>query len=374
MLLNCYLAKYMEKIIFLQDNAYDNGGITRVVNMLANQLVNLDYEIEIISLNCKKQNEYYSLSKKIIVRDLGFTNFNLRKNSIEAAKRLKLLMPPKEKVILVVAEIGNVFLAELATKKYKNIKKTVWLHTNSSHGKEYGFAGIGRRIAFSKFDKIITLTKEDEEYLIDKYNKKEKLTQIYNPIDIKLHKCYNGKSHKILSCGNLYTVKGFEEAIEIARYLFENDDAKTWQWDIYGEGPERNKLEEKIKKYELDNYVFLKGYNNDMYEVYRQYGIDVFTSVHEGCPMAMIEAMSIGIPIVSFDFPCGPKDMINNNKNGFIVCNRNTKEMAIKILELIKNEKKRLEFSENSDENLKEMEMTYVISKWITLLSELSSE
>lgn len=359
----------VKKIIFLQENAYGKSGIARVVNMIANQLYEKNYKVEMISIIHEDNNPCFYLEKGIEIKNLEFKTFNLKMNSLQASYRLNKLLPKKDRALFVVCEIGNVLLADLGLHGFLNYKKIVWLHTNSNHGSEYGFAGIGRRIAFDKFDKIITLTKEDEQYLVDKFNKKEKLIQIYNPFDPKfIEKKYNIKSNRIISCGNLYTVKGFEAAIKVANEIFKNDISKNWQWDIYGDGPEKNNLMELIKTYHLEDKVILKGYESNIYSVYHNYAINVFTSIHEGCPMAMVEAKSAKLPIVSFDFPCGPKDMIIDGVNGYIIQNRNIEEMAKKILYLIENDEIREKFSNNATSCLEEMTMEYVMHKWSNLI------
>ena len=115
-------------------------------------------------------------------------------------------------------------------------------------------------------------------------------------------------------------------------------------------------------------FVNLKGYRSDILNIYKDYSFDVFTSRGEGCPMAMIEALSAGLPMVSFDFKCGPKDLISNNKNGFIIESWNIDDMAACILKLINNKELRCQFAQNADINLKELEISYVLDQWHKIL------
>ena len=176
----------------------------------------------------------------------------------------------------------------------------------------------------------------------------------------------NLEAKKIISCGYLVPQKGFDILIEVAKKVFQQ--INDWQWDIYGDGPDRDVLQSKIEGYGLNNKVNLKGYRSDILNIYKDYSFDVFTSRGEGCPMAMIEALSAGLPMVSFDFKCGPKDLISNNKNGFIIENWNIDDMAACILKLINSKELRCQFAQNADINLKELEISYVLDRWYKIL------
>ena len=84
--------------------------------------------------------------------------------------------------------------------------------------------------------------------------------------------------------------------------------------------------------------------------------------------MAMIEALSAGLPMLSFDFKCGPRDLITDNVNGYIIRNWDIGKMADRVLKLICDRELRIKLSQHAGVNLRELELPYVLSKWEEIL------
>ena len=97
----------------------------------------------------------------------------------------------------------------------------------------------------------------------------------------------------------------------------------------------------------------------------------VLPSYREGLPLALLEAKANKLPIVSFDIDTGPREIVKNGVNGFLVEKYNKKEMAIKINELLENKELRNDFSEKSYENIKEFEKETIIKQWRELIDKI---
>ena len=93
------------------------------------------------------------------------------------------------------------------------------------------------------------------------------------------------------------------------------------------------------------------------------------TSRFEGFGMVLLEAQINRLPIISFDVRCGPKDIIEDKKNGFLIPCFDNKFMVKKINELINNPEKRKDFSSNSQINLDKFKIEVITNQWIKLLS-----
>lgn len=357
----------MKKLIFIIPNIYSKGGLAGVTIQMMNELSKLDmYDITALSLSNENTETIVKLDEKIKRIDLPIPKFNIRKHTIKASQLLKKVVPKDFDGTIIVDDIGHTIPIYLGLHSRKKAKFIVWTHTNFFNGSKYGFSGVGKIVATKYFDTLIALTKEDEGYYKN-IDKRQIVTQIYNPLNSKvIKKPYQQNSKKIISCGRLDNGKGFDMLVEVAKIVFEKHP--DWRWDIYGEGPERENLQNKINEYKLQNNLYLMGFTNNILNLYGDYSFDVFTSRGEGCPLVLIEAQSAGLPVVSFDFKCGPKDMIDDNVNGFIINDFNIKEMAEKICLLIENPKMRCEFSKNADKNLDEFNMEYVIEKWKKIL------
>ena len=181
---------------------------------------------------------------------------------------------------------------------------------------------------------------------------------------------YNLKSTKIVSCGFLTEVKGFDMLIQVAKQCLPQHP--DWSWDIYGEGIEKENLQNLIKELQLDNQVFLKGYCDRMNEQYGQYSFFVLTSRMEGMGMVMIEAQNAGLPVVAFDVLCGPSDIIVDGVNGNLIPPFDIQTMADKIEYLMTHEDKRESYSRQSRRCHEEMDSKVIVFRWKQMLKSIS--
>ena len=243
-----------------------------------------------------------------------------------------------------------------------------WEHRNFKAGPKFRLEWIGKRLALKKWDGIICITKRDYQYYCEYAGALPKLHQIYNLVEFSVkRKPYDLQSHKIMSCGYLDPVKGFDLLMKVAQNLLQ--ECSDWTWDIYGEGDERENLEKLIAEYGLEEHVFLKGYCTDINERYSEYSMFVMTSRAEGMPSVLIEAQKAGLPVVSFNISCGPSDVITDSVNGYLIHPFETEEMAKRMIELMEDNEKRKQFSECSERHHKELEKSYLVAKWFELIN-----
>ena len=144
-----------------------------------------------------------------------------------------------------------------------------------------------------------------------------------------------------------------------------------WSLEIYGEGPERENLQNKINKLDLGKSFLLKGVEKNIVNKYLESSFYVMSSRFEGMPMVLLEAMSCGLPVISFDCPCGPRDMIKDNENGFLIEFGNIEKMAKKIEELIITEEKRKLFGKNAKRNVQIFSQDKVMNQWKELFESM---
>ena len=107
---------------------------------------------------------------------------------------------------------------------------------------------------------------------------------------------------------------------------------------------------------------------------YAESSIFVLSSRFEGFGMVIIEAMKCGVPAVSFACPCGPKDIITDGKDGFLVNNGNTKQLAERICYLIEHEEERKEMGKNAIETAKKYDINEIGKQWKELFEKIVSE
>ena len=132
----------------------------------------------------------------------------------------------------------------------------------------------------------------------------------------------------VLNVGRLTLDK---RQIELIKIWSNVRNKKDWQLVIVGSGEEKEKLINEIKLYKLEKAVKIVGHTKNIESIYRNASIFAFTSRMEGFGMVLLEAMSFGIPCISYDCPSGPRDIIIDGKNGFLVRNNNSAEFTKKL-------------------------------------------
>lgn len=362
----------MKCIGFVLGSIQGNGGIARVVSLVANELVkNPDINVHIISFSIPEAEADYRYDERIIMHRLydsrvSMTTAILKKHAI---KKLAEIIDKND--IDIIVACGELFfpLSILASKK-RNIKCWCWEHSNPAGTTDHKFQAICRKFAVQNADKIIVLTKSAEKYYCDEFKTKAtKVIQIYNPVDQLAFSTNRSiqKENKLISVGRLTYQKNFQNLIEIASQVLVDNE---WTWDIYGEGEDRKELETMIKERRLSDRIRLMGQVSNLYEVYPKYSIQVMTSRYEGFPMSLLEGEANGLPLVSYDIPTGPNEIIVNNVNGLLVEAGNTDEMVKGIRYLISDSYTRNEMSQNSLEMAKRFTIDSIVKGWEKMIYE----
>lgn len=361
-------------ICFLLGGFTGNGGIGRVTSVLANKLCN-EENLNIFTLsffNTKKEN-LYSINTKIKQGFLFEHPVNMTKGILSGGV-FKLRKYLKDNHIDILIACGALYFPiSVWSCKGTKTKCFCWEHSNFQNNKDHKFQIICRKIGVKSADKVITLTKFDKNSYTKKFGGKN-IVQIYNPIDERIFNYagrYNVNSKKILSVGRLSYQKNFSLLIDIAKVVL--TDNPDWTWEIYGEGELRDELEKKIKNYNLEDRLYLKGQVDNLYELYNEFSVLIMTSFYEGFPMSLLEGMACGLPLISFDVQTGPNEIIVDGENGFLVKAFDIQQMIIKINSLMNNTKQRIEMSDNGKLNCKKYELSSIKEEWKKLFKETIS-
>lgn len=145
----------------------------------------------------------------------------------------------------------------------------------------------------------------------------------------------------------------------------------NWKLKIVGEGPEKISLEKEIKGLNLCNSVLLAGYSNNVRKEISESSIFVLISLYEGFGLVLLEAMACGLPLVAFACQFGPKDIIREGINGFLIENRSIENLSKKIILLIQNRQIRENMSHQALNQIKKFDLSNVISQWMNLFDSL---
>ena len=380
------------KIIFCTHRLDYSGGIERVLIEKVNYLkIFFNYEILIVVTMDEGRNIFFDLDKNIKVENLNI-NYNTldkisnkiykkiiyRLKQMQHLKKLKKLVNIYQPDILI--STGDQSISLCIDKKIKafkllenHLEKNTFLVSLNKDDSliKYYYKKIKRYLKFKnieKYDKFIVLTNEDKEQWLNEKEIKN-IEVIPNPLSFYPKEISKCKNKTIISVGRLAEQKGYKELIEVWSKLFKK--YPDWKLEIYGEGPLKKKLQEKIDILGMTNSLLLKGTDKRIMERYLESSIYVMTSKYEGFGMVLVEAMACGLPVVSFDCPCGPKDIIKDGEDGFLIRNRDLDGMAKKLEFLIKNENQRKIMGKKAHENIARYSKEKVMLQWKNLFEEL---
>lgn len=364
----------MLKICFLLGGFQGNGGIGRVTSVLANRFcAEDDIEVHTISYLQDQRPILYSISKNVHSHVLYTTSCSMTKAMLvgQAVKKTKKILCDENIDILIACGALYYPLSIMACKGTK-VKCICWEHTNPATSSDYKFQNLCRKYAAKRCDRIVVLTKSADTYYRQNYPAcQSKIAQIYNPIAIDAAKSelYNNESKKIISVGRLSYPKNFERLIAIAaRVLPQHPD---WSWDIYGDGELKVSLQDMIDWNKLSEQLTLKGQVSDLYNRYGAYAFMVMTSRYEGFPMSLIEGAANRLPLVSFDIPTGPNEIIIDGVNGYLIDQSSDDAMVEKIQCLIENPTLRTAMSNEAYQLTDVFDLERILAQWKTLYTQL---
>jgi glycosyltransferase involved in cell wall biosynthesis len=206
-------------------------------------------------------------------------------------------------------------------------------------------------------NRILAVSEEVKEVILSTYRfKNDKVFVLKNGIVfdknfsnwVDLEKTfYNSKNKfKVLALGRLVAIKGFDILIKAVAEMV-NLGLRNFLVLIVGDGEERLRLEELIRKLSLEEYVKLLGLRHEVLEFMKFSNVFVMPSYYEGLSIAMIEAMACGLPIIASDSP-GLKNHVKNMNNGLLFKKKDYKALAECIIKLANNDNLRIKLAKGA--------------------------
>jgi len=360
--------------IILTITSWDFGGAEMQVLELAKEYIRKKHDVWVVSL-IKPNNDYLKKSKGIKVYNLA-----MKKGSIDflAIFRLKKIIK-KLKPDVIHAHMIHAVILTRTTRLFVKIPKIV----STAHSINEG--GRIRELMYRYTDFLSDINTNVSQTGLDVYLQKGifkyKNNSFFIPNGISLSKTnfsnYNRKSLSNqfnlnqsnfiwLAVGRLVPAKDYFNLIEAVNILKNNFE--NFKVLIAGEGTLRKTIEEKINELKLENNIILLGRRNDISDLLQYADAFVMSSAWEGLPIAILEAATYELPSVVTNVG-GCKEIIVNNKNGFIVPPKNPKSLANAMFKMMTIDKKqRAKFAAI---NLLKIEQTYnidnVIDNWLTI-------
>ncbi len=357
-----------KKIIFVVERL-STGGAERVVATLANEICNnKEYEVIIVTYHPKEIDEYrispqiqrYALAECAGGRFIMiYHRYNELKKVIESLNPYCVisLAIPKTDAVLMMATRKRSFPLILSErndparfpveKSMRNLRNFVYRRCD---GLVYQTTG-----AKSYFENIVTC----------------KTAVICNPITNKLPKRYQGeREHRIVNFCRIESQKNLKLAIDSFNLI--HNEFPDYTLEFYGEGSQKEELEEYVEKLHLNNRVIFHGYSSRIHEKIVKAALFVSTSDYEGISNSMLEALAMGLPTICTDCPPGgAKSVIRNRENGILVPVRDKEKLAEAMRSVLNNQFFQNKLSLNASLLSDLLRPDVIAKKWIDFIEEV---
>jgi glycosyltransferase involved in cell wall biosynthesis len=364
----------------------------RILTIKANYLAEtFGYEVIIITTDQRGRKPYYELSNKISHYDLSI-NFDLYYeypilkrifsflNKQKKCKRKLGLLLNEIKADIVISLMGRVisFLPNIndGSKKVfeyhfsRQVREQMLLESHSSYLKKivYRRRSNTELKNIKKLDSFVVLTHEDAALWgeLPNLNVIPNSTSFFSTYNADLENKY------VISVGRMEPQKGYDYLVDIWKPIKEKHP--DWKLIVFGNGSKVNDIKQQISFAKMDEVILIKDPTSKIETELLNCSIYLMTSRYEGFPMVLVEAMACGLPVVSFSCPCGPRDIITNNEDGYLVEIGDVKSTSEHLIDLIENKELRKRMGLVARENIKRFSQDEVMKLWNTLFLNLLNE
>ncbi|MEB6336455.1 glycosyltransferase family 4 protein [Serratia rhizosphaerae] len=325
-------------IAIVIENIAGKGGTERVASGLANALAD-DGDIRVTLFSLGGEAAFFPLTPAVTLRLMGdrapFWPWRLaralhreRYDAIITVSmgRLSVVMTP---YLRLLCPDSRLLLSEhVSFQQYRWPMR--WL----------------KLLVYTLGDRVILLTQQDRAR-ISRWVRQDKCLVIENVSPFAPQPPDEGRRRNVaLAIGRLTAQKGFDRLIDAWRQIARQ--APSWQLLIVGDGPARPALQRQIAQAGLERHISLLPATPDVARYYRQASLYLMTSRYEGLPMVLIEALSFSLPLVAYDCPTGPAELITSGVNGYLVPDGDRPQFCERVVTLMTDNALRRRFAHAS--------------------------
>ena len=391
------------KIAFCLFGTYSTGGIERVTTVKANWFAEHGYEVYLVTTGHAGRPSYYPLHPSVKHIDLGICydepgvlsrfvvyrrNWSKYRKHKEELEKLFAKIRPDIAIAVGWHEASFLFQLKDGSKKiiehhsYRRqnvaiyplflkqlghvtplIRFKYWLRTVWGNLMTYKQGRYDK-----KFDCLVVLTEEDKVCC----SHCPTTVAIPNPLTFEPTGESDLSGKVILGVGRLSNEKNFTELVDIWALIAK--DYPDWKLRIVGEGYTDTRILQKVKEYGLESQFELCPFTKEIQKHYLSASVYVMTSAFEGLPLVLVEAESMGLPLVSYACPCGPRDIITEGKDGFLVEPGDQNTFAARLRMLIEDEDLRRQMGQAAKLNSERFSLDNVMKQWEALFAELTAK
>ena len=382
------------KVYVLLMNAYGIGGTIRTTLNLVERLAE-SHEVELISMFRRRERPAFGLPDGVEVSVVD----DRRKTAQPAGWRGRLqrrvrklpslLVHPEEWAFSASSPLTDLRLL----RKLRSLEPGVLIATRPALNVIAGqFApddvvvigqehlnfrahrpGLARQIErrYGALDALVVLTDADRRDYAELLESSEiKIARITNALPRVIGEPRAERQKVVLAAGRLTWQKGFDLLIDA--YVPLARERPDWQLRIYGDGNRRQRLRRRILRHGVYNNVFLMGATRRLGEFMSRASVFALSSRYEGFGMVIVEAMSKGLPVVSFDCPRGPGEIIDHERDGLLVASQDVPAMTRALRELMDDSDRRRRYGTAAVDKARQFEIDEIGAQWEALLADLT--
>lgn len=379
------------KIVFCTPALYSAGGVERIVSFKANYFAEqLGYDVTIIVTEGRGRDSYFPLSDKVKVinLELGFeemwrASFTkkvflylskqrqykrlLKAELMRIRPDFTISMLRREINFLTDIQDGSMKIGELHVNRvnYRNFEVNDTNLVKSLFAKFWMKSLVGK---LKRLDRLVVLTDKGKSDWPELAN----VTVIPDPIPLQTEVSSQLKEKRVVTIGRYAYQKGYD----ILLHVWSEVEKKypDWSLSIYGMG-NRSQYSQLMKNLGIDaERCLLNGPVNDVSKIYEESSVFVLSSRFEGFGLVLAEAMSCGVPVVSFDCPYGPSDIITDGVDGFLIKDWNVKAFADKVCLLMEDADMRQQMGRAAIDSSRRYQPDRIILEWQKLFESLCSK
>ncbi|WIM98730.1 glycosyltransferase family 4 protein [Actinoplanes oblitus] len=226
------------------------------------------------------------------------------------------------------------------------------------------------RHAYPRLDAVSVLTRADHAAYREALGDAVRLERIPNGIPPRPAAPVRGRTPILVAAGRLTRQKGFDLLVQAFEQVHERHP--DWQLHIFGEGRQRRQLTDLIAERGLGDAVRLRGLSRTLDAELAKASIFVLSSRKEGLPMVLLEAMSTGLPVVAFDCPTGPADVVDDGANGLLIPAEDVPGLAAGMIRLIESPAERETLGAAARATAAQYESPVILARWEELFADLA--
>lgn len=376
------------KILYQIHSTYNPGGMERVLlNKVTYLVEKMGWEVTVVTTDQKGRPQFYPFPEGVRMIDLGinYSDDNGKpflkklagyfKRRKEHKARLKALLEKERPDVVDCFYPGE---CSFVPSLNDGSRKVMELHQSKLFHYQYNRSGlmgltdkvrarIDERLV-QKFDRFVVLTQEDRQM----WGEMPGIRVISNAANFIAENYSDCSAKRVIAVGRLDYQKSFDRLIMAWEKVVQK--RPDWRLDIFGQGEWKEMLQKMIDDRGLQDVVRVNAPTKNIGKEYSESSMLVMSSHYEGFPMVMVEAMACGLPAVSFDFKCGPKDIIKDGENGVIVPDGDIDALAEAMMKLMGDDELRKRMGEEAKKVVETYSEEKVMSKWMKLYEEVVAD